>query len=414
MKFLGIGYFFLYSTFIGGVTGFLTWAFLALLSITTHLLWIGLPSVIDVRNWTIILCLTGGVLVGLCQKYFGNYPRRMDEVLGELKKTKRIDYSSGFKNAISAIIVLSFGASLGPEAALVGIIGGLSTWAGDAIKSIVKKKPVLSEHGDIIIEYSVEASVGMIFRAPLYGAFTLFEDRGDPRRRKLIKTLVYTITTAAGFSVFFLLSQIDNRSFSLADFGPAMIGLNEMIAIIPLILVGILFAKLYGYFGYLLPKMLKPLENYKVIKAMIGGVVLGLIGTVLPIILFSGEHELTELASTWMDMSFYLLLGMGIVKLFLTEFCLASGWRGGHIFPLIFAGVSIGYAVALLFPVDPVTSVAVVTTALTSAVLQKPIAVILLFVLIFPLKLIILIIVAAYLPVYIKKLNRKSTQKRAH
>lgn len=404
----------LYSIIIGGVTGFLTWSFLAILALTTNFLWVDLPNVIDVENWTIIVCLIGGVLVGLCQKYFGNYPLRMDDVMTEFKATKRVDYSSGYKNAIAAILVLSFGASLGPEAALTGIIGGLATWAGDLIKKFVKKKATINEHEDVLIEYSVEATIGMIFRAPLYGISTFFEDRKDPRRKKLIKTLVYTITTAAGFSVFILLSKIDNRSFSFADFGSASIGKDEIIAIIPLILIGVLFAKLFEFFGYVLPKILKPLENYKVIKAVIGGLVLGLIGTFLPLTLFSGEHELTELAVEWTDMSIYLLIALGIVKLFLTEFCLSTGWRGGHIFPVFFAGVSIGYGFALLFQIDPVTSITVVTTALSSAILKKPIAVVLILIMLFPVQLIVLMLIAAYLPVYLLKMKQKITQQGAH
>ncbi|WP_234536254.1 chloride channel protein [Paenibacillus pseudetheri] len=405
MKFLGAGTFILYSIITGGMVGLFVWSFLAILSVTTRFLWVDLPNVIDIGYWTLIVSVVGGILIGLSQKYLGNYPRLTDEVVAEFKQTKRIDYSSVFKGAIIAICVLSFGASLGPEAALVGIVGGLSTWAGDVLKSFVKKKSVVNEYEDIIIEYSVETTIGMVFRSPLYGVTTFFEDRKDPKFIKLIKTLVYSITTAAAFGVFVFLSKIDNRKFTIADFGPASIGVKEIIAIIPLILIGVLLGKLYEFFGSFFHKVLKPLDNYKIVKAAIGGLVLGLIGTVLPLTLFSGEHELTELAADWTHMSIYLLLLLGIVKLFLTEFCLSTGWRGGHIFPIIFAGVSIGYGVAMLFPIDPVTSISIITTALTSAVLKKPIAVVLILMMIFPVKLIIPMILAAYLPIYIFKLK---------
>lgn len=399
-----------YSIIVGGIVGLLTWGFLGIVSLTTHFLWITLPKTINVQNWTILLCLVGGLLVGLCQKYFGNYPRNMEEVLAEFKETKRVDYRSLYKSTIAALCVLSFGASLGPEAALVGLIGGLSTWAGDAIKSIIKKKAVLNEYGDIIIEYSIEATIGMIFKTPLFGAYTFFEDKKDSRLTKMIKSLVYLITTFAGFGVFIFLSKIDNRKFSLADFGPAAIGKNEIIAIIPLILIGVLFAMLYEFFGDILHKLLKPLENYKIIKAVIGGLVLGLIGTILPITLFSGEHQLTELAVAWTSMSVYLLLITAVVKLFITEFCLATGWRGGHIFPIIFAGVSIGYGIALLIPIDPVTSITILTTSITSAVLKKPIAVVFILILLFPIKLLIPMILAAYIPIYILKYKDNFTK----
>jgi H+/Cl- antiporter ClcA len=411
MKSLRIDLLILFSIIIGGIVGFLTWGFLAVTSLITHFLWVTLPGTLHVKNWTILLCLIGGVLVGLCQKYFGNYPRKMDEVLAEFKETKRVDYSSVHKSILTAICVLSFGASLGPEAALSGIIGGLSTWAGDKIKSLFKKKHVENEYGDIIIEYSIEATIGMIFRAPLYGATTFFEDNKDSRLLKIIKIIVYSITTVAGFGVFILLSKIDYRKIALVDFGSAIVGKNEIIAIIPLVLIGILLAIIYKFFGDILHKVLKPLENYKIIRAVIGGLVLGIIGTILPTSLFSGEHQLTELPGEWKSMPIYLLLISGIVKLFITEFCLSTGWRGGHIFPIIFTGASIGYGIALLFPIDPVTSVTIITTSLTSAVLKKPVAVLLILILLFPIKLIVLMIIAAYLPVYILKYMNKLTQK---
>ncbi|WP_416828912.1 chloride channel protein [Ectobacillus polymachus] len=411
MKIVKLGILILYSILIGGIVGLLTWGFLAVTSLIIHFLWVTLPQTFPIKNWTLLLCLIGGVLVGLCQKYFGNYPRNMEEVLAEFKETKRVDYKFVHTSTLTAFCVLSFGASLGPEAALVGLVGGLSTWAGDTIKSLAKKNPILNEYGNIVTEYSMEATISMIFRAPLFGATTFFEDRNDSRLIKLIKTLVYVITTAAGFGVFILLSKIDGRSLSLANFGSGIVGKNEVIAIIPLIFLGILLASLYKFFGDILQKVLKPLENYKIIKAVIGGLMLGLVGTILPITLFSGEHQLTELAAGWTDISVYLLLVAGIVKLFLTEFCLATGWRGGPIFPVIFAGVSIGYGIALLFPIDPVTSITILTTALTSAILKKPIAVIFIFIILFPINLIIPMIIAAYMPIYIFKYKNKFMQR---
>nr|WP_243103847.1 chloride channel protein [Clostridium sp. JN-1] len=298
-KIMPTGILMLYSMIVGGIVGLLTWLFLGAISLSTHFLWAVLPKIIQVHNWTIVLCLAGGVLVGLCQKHFGNYPRGMEDVMAEFKETKRVDYKSLYKSTIAAFCVLSFGASLGPEAALVGLIGGLSTWAGDTLKSLIKKRSVINEYGDIMTEYSIEAVIGMIFKTPLFGATTFFEDKKDSKLLRMIKTLVYLITTVSGFGVFMLLSKIDNRSTVLADFGSAVVGRNEIIAIIPLMLIGILFAMLYGFFGDVLNKAFKPLENYKIVRAVVGGLVLGLIGTALPIVLFSGEHQLTDLEDTY-------------------------------------------------------------------------------------------------------------------
>lgn len=45
-----------------------------------------------------------------------------------------MEYKTIPKALLTALIVLFSGASLGPEAALVGIVGGLSTLIGDILK----------------------------------------------------------------------------------------------------------------------------------------------------------------------------------------------------------------------------------------------------------------------------------------
>lgn len=65
--------------------------------------------------------------------------------------------------------------------------------------------------------------------------------------------------------------------------------------------------------------------------------------------------------------------------------CVNMGWRGGHFFPIIFAGIAIGYGMAAIAGIDPVFSLCVVTAALLGAVMRKPLMVVLLLFLCFPL-----------------------------
>ena len=51
----------------------------------------------------------------------------------------------------------------------------------------------------------------------------------------------------------------------------------------------------------------------------------------------------------------------GVAKLFATSLLLATGWKGGYIFPIMFASVALGLAANLLFPGIPV-AVAVAAT----------------------------------------------------
>ena len=56
-----------------------------------------------------------------------------------------------------------------------------------------------------------------------------------------------------------------------------------------------------------------------------------------------------------------MLIVLAIAKLFATSLLLATGWKGGYIFPIMFASVALGLAANLLFPGIPV-AVAVAAT----------------------------------------------------
>jgi hypothetical protein len=107
-----------------------------------------------------------------------------------------------------------------------------------------------------------------------------------------------------------------------------------------------------------------------VLRAVVGGAVLAACGVLSPLCLFSGEHEVEELATVTSGL--LLLLGLKIVA---TLACLTSGWFGGQIFPAIFAGMAAGLLVLQLFPSAPVTVVmAAGAGAAATAVLRRPLA----------------------------------------
>jgi H+/Cl- antiporter ClcA len=94
---------------------------------------------------------------------------------------------------------------------------------------------------------------------------------------------------------------------------------------------------------------------------LIGGLVLGVAGAVLPLVLFSGEEQTLVLIETATELGSLALVGLALVKLLITSTCLVTGWKGGYIFPTMFAGVALGLAVHLLFPAIP-TAVTVAAT----------------------------------------------------
>lgn len=363
---------------LGGIIGGICWLLLFIMNLGINFLWA--DPLFSLTAYPLIICALGGLLIGLWTKRFGPYPQEMSEIIGIIKKGQPIPYNNLHIVTVSALLPLVFGGNLGPEAGLSGIIAGLCFWFSDRFKFIFSELEELAQIG-------VAASVAVIFRSPLFAFINQIEDPDHPSTiPKKTKLLMYFIAILSGFGSLSLLQNLSGSQLSLGRF-PAIQATspNELIAALPLVAIGIGAGLLYYFSLYLMRIVARPLEKFVVLKGVFGGVILGGLGIFLPYVMFSGEHQLGLIMNTWQEMGLVLLLLTGIVKLILGVFCLEMGWRGGNIFPTIFSGVSIGYAFALLFPIDPIFCVAIVTSALTASVMRKPLAVILLLLIFFPL-----------------------------
>ena len=96
---------------------------------------------------------------------------------------------------------------------------------------------------------------------------------------------------------------------------------------------------------------------------------MGLISALLPLTLFSGESETADLIMHAAEIGVVMLIVLGLVKLLATSLELATDWKGGYIFSIMFAGVAPGLAVNLVFPGIPlaVTVAARMAGALVAA-----------------------------------------------
>ena len=109
---------------------------------------------------------------------------------------------------------------------------------------------------------------------------------------------------------------------------------------------------------------------------------LAFLGGITPLVRFSGHHELVHLLEYGVEVGWLALLGLGLLKALALALCLSSGWRGGEIFPLLFAGAVLSLVAVACWPSTPVT-VALIAgmTAAATAGMGKPIAVLLIMLL---------------------------------
>jgi H+/Cl- antiporter ClcA len=112
-----------------------------------------------------------------------------------------------------------------------------------------------------------------------------------------------------------------------------------------------------------LQQLFQPMKGRVVLRGLLGGLGMGIIGALLPLTLFSGEAETADLIVHAAEIGVLMLIVLGLAKLLATSLLLATGWKGGYIFPIMFASVALGLAVNLVIPGIPVA----VTVAATMA-----------------------------------------------
>jgi H+/Cl- antiporter ClcA len=114
-------------------------------------------------------------------------------------------------------------------------------------------------------------------------------------------------------------------------------------------LMGILFKVIFGVMHLVFAR----LQSRPVIAAIVGGVVIGLIGSFLPLTLYSGQDQVTQIIHNPGAYSVGFQLLLVVVKAFLTSTSFASGFDGGPVFPLLFIGGTLGQAISQVLPFIP-------------------------------------------------------------
>lgn len=360
--------FVVYSCVLGLLVGIMSAAFLSLTNFMIDVVWTSIPEGLSLPFYPILVGLIGGCLVGLIQTKVGRYPTTMHETLSEFKQKKRVTYKKQIgRNFLSALIVLMFGASLGPEAALAGIMGGLITWVGDHLKLTLQRKEELLELG-------IGTMLAAIFRAPLAGVSEVFEKNDQPTfNNRMKKMMLYALSTGFGLLGFLFVKQLfpEESIFSL-HFPKNISWKWQAILLSPVSwLIGGLFGLLFLELEKLTDRLATKINN-QMISALIAGLCIGIFALWSPYFLFSGEHQLLPFSQEALQLSFINLLLLGIGKAFLTNLCFSFGWRGGKIFPAIFSSVAIGFAIVRLFPYTPGLLVGVAVAASTTVILSQP------------------------------------------
>ena len=342
---------------LGLVSALITFTFMALVHQGTSLVWTEAAQALGIAPplFTILVCTFGGLLVGLLVKFFGDHSGIFAELMLEFGKTGRFNYRHAPGIVITAFISLISGASLGPEAPLADACGGLGTFASDKLKLDEKETRTLGYSG-------VSGMLASFITQPIGGPLLGLESAqgGTSGKQTYFWILFPSLLSSAVATVTFVLlsGTFFETLYQFPEYSPRLV---DIIYAAPLGFIGGIVGLLFMLSLKRLQQLFQVMKKHVVLRGVIGGLGMGIIGALLPMTLFSGEEQTAELITEAAEIGVVMLVVMGLVKLFATSLLLATGWKGGYIFPILFASVALGLAVSLLFPGIPV-AVAVAAT----------------------------------------------------
>lgn len=395
-----------YGLILSGIIGFISSVFLILVNVLTDFLWNDISYKLKVPSiYTLFLCVFGGVLVGVSRYKWGNLPKTANDSIVELKTTKRIDYSNVYLNFLIAFLILIFGASVGPAAAILSSVIALSVWQGDKMRYFYFSYN----------EWKKESWLMRLKKLALPHNYLIpYNPDRAPKEKKLLlfKKLLYMLFIVNGIVTFMFLIKISEQPPFVTKLGETSWGLDELFLFIPFVLFGILFSKLYELMERAMNKCFSKMNNKIILSAVIGGIGIGLMSLIAPNLLFSGQLSMRDLPSLVPTLSIATLILGSVLKLLFLEFCLKSGWIGGNILPVIFASILQGYAIATFFPqLDMLFIVAVIGSSASIAILKTPLLVGVSLMLFFPKELAPVILIITVLFIGLSKMSKKFPQK---
>ena len=391
------------AVMLGGVAGTVLWLFLQAISLGTSLIWDFAPSFAGGQWIAVPICAIGGCAIGLLHRRYGDYPDELDVVLGKVKKEKHYDYRPFLPMLACALLPLILGASVGPEAGLTGIIAALCYWIGDNVSLARKNASTFTELGEA-------ATLGQLFHMPLFGILAVEEapmDGEGMRLPRMEKLVLYCLSAGSSILVIWCLNQAFNTSLEgFPSFSEVDISVIDYAAVLLYIPAGVLVYLLYKVSCDMAQRGAEKVPS--VLKETLCGIIVGIMCMMVPMAMFSGENQMAELIGGFGGLGAWALMGLCVLKVLMTAFCLRFGLKGGHFFPLIFACSCLGMGMSMLLFPDSFSHVAfaagVLTAATLGAQMKKPLAVTMLLLLCFPFRMVFWIFVAAVIGGWIARL----------
>jgi H+/Cl- antiporter ClcA len=356
---------------LGVPAALITVAFIKAFTELADLIWETIPDSLDVSTlplFGLVVTTLAGLTVGLVVRYAPGHAGP-DAAAGHgVGGDEDVRLSTLPGVAATSLVSLSGGASLGPEAPLVTLVGSLGRWAAQRLHL---DEPV----GHVLVLSMIASVIGGIFGSPLAAALLVLEILPVAAANRYIVLFPALVSSTISLFIFVWLVGDSFASYHLPPYEG-----YDAVDLVYAVLIGILGAAagmgcVYGF--RVVDRLLLGITGRHVLRGVLGGAALGLTAISFgELVLFSGEHQLQEVIDGDKTVAALLLLIAG--KIVATAVCMATGFRGGRVFPALFVGGVLGVAFSDLFSsVPPALAIACGMTAAGIAVIRLPVFVVL-------------------------------------
>ncbi|GGS58923.1 ion channel protein [Streptomyces parvus] len=328
-------------------------------------LWESLPDALGVGRfsslWMVAMLTATGLAVGLVLRAVPGHGGPDPATTGLVDAPMRPGIVPGL--LLVTVLALAGGVSLGPENPITAANIALAFWLG--------RRFAPGAPGEVWVALAAAGTIGALFGTPVAAALVLSEVLASQPGPGAFWDRLFA-PLAAGTAGALTMSLIAAPSFDLSL--PAYTGPHwgDLLSALLIASSGALLGLLAVYAFPVAHRVFAALRH-PVLALTVGGLVLGLLGALGGhLTLFKGLDEVKTLAGDPDGWSAGEFAGMAIVKMAALVIAATCGFRGGRIFPAVFAGTALGLcAHALVDAVPPSLAVSCAVLGVLLAVTRQ-------------------------------------------
>jgi H+/Cl- antiporter ClcA len=298
----------------------------------------------NINFWPLIILGVAGVFIGLAIKFFGQHGGPGVAQI-QYAQTGGLNYRNLPSILLQGFIALWSGAAIGPEGTLVFLTGGLGTLVSERLR--LQKDDV-----QVLVYSAIAGAFGGFFGSPIVGAVGAIEYMFIKELNLYRHLIPGLIAGGVGYGVYFALLHTTYLGvYSFPNFATL-----RLVDLVWALLVGVIAALIGTFFKVVfgfVHRVFGRFNKRPVARSIIGGLIIGLIGSFLPLTLYSGQNQLLQIVHNPAAYGIGILLLLMLVKMLLTSTSFATGFEGGPIFPVLFIGGTLGQVLSEILTFVP-------------------------------------------------------------